>query len=341
MRQQVVLSRLVGFFLALLAMSCEEIIAPRAPEASPRAAFEHLWSDVNNRYSFFDEKQIDWEAVRQQYSPLIHENMAPDALFDVLGDMLGELQDGHVNLLSTFNRSRNWSWFEGFPLFYDQQLIDDVYLGTTFRIIGPLHAQTVNNVLYVNYRSFERTLTPQHMDEIVRLMQFHEGLILDVRSNGGGNLQNALTIASRFIEEEVIYARQRFKTGPGRTDFTPWADMRISPHAGEKYLGKVAVLTNRRSFSTTTFFAQMMRALPQARLFGDQTGGGGGIPVYAELPNGWTYRFAGSQTINLDGMQLEHGVSADVLLTDPMDASPGKDHIIEASIIWLKQGSTD
>ena len=339
MRQQAVLSRLLVVLLAVWTMSCEEIIAPRAPEASPRAVFEHLWNDVNNRYSFFDEKQIDWEAVRQQYSPLIHENMAPDALFDVLGDMLGELEDGHVNLLSTFNRSRNWSWFEGFPLFYDQQLIDDVYLGTTFRIIGPLQAQTVDNMLYVNYRSFERTLTTQHMDEIVRLMQFHEGLIIDVRSNGGGNLQNALNIASRLIEEEVTYARQRFKTGPGREDFTPWADMRIIPHSGDKYLGKVAVLTNRRSYSSTTFFAQMMRTLPQARLFGDQTGGGGGIPVFAELPNGWTYRFSGSQTVDLEQAQLEFGVQVDQLLENPMSVVEGKDRVIEEAIEWLKSSS--
>lgn len=337
MRQQAVLSRLVGVLLAVWTMSCEEIIAPRAPEASPRAVFEHLWNDVNNRYSFFDEKQIDWEAVRQQYSPLIHENMAPDALFDVLGDMLGELEDGHVNLLSTFNRSRNWSWFEDFPLFYDQQLIEDVYLGKTFRIIGPLHAQTMDNMLYVNYRSFERTITAQHMDEIVRLMQFHEGLIIDVRSNGGGNLQNALNIASRLIEGEVIYARQRFKTGPGREDFTPWADLRILPHSGDKYLGKVAVLTNRRSYSTTTFFAQMMRTLPQARLFGDQTGGGGGIPVYAELPNGWTYRFSGSQTIDMESVQLEFGVQADQVLENPMSIVEGKDRVIEKAIVWLKE----
>lgn len=337
MRQSKIFLGILGLIMMVGIISCEEIIAPRAPEASPRAVFEHLWSDVNNRYSFFEEKQIDWEAVKLQYSPLIHEDMSPDALFDVLGDMIGELEDGHVNLLSTFNRSRNWRWFEGFPLFYDQQLIDDIYLGTNFRIIGPLHAQTVDNMLYVNYRSFERNITTQHMDEIIRLMKFHEGLIIDVRSNGGGNLQNALNIASRFIEEEVVYARQRFKTGPGWADFTPWSDMRILPHSGEKYLGKVAVLTNRRSYSTTTFFAQMMRILPQARLFGDQTGGGGGIPVFAELPNGWTYRFSGSQTIDMEGTQLEFGVPADQVLENPMSIVEGKDRVIEEAIEWLKE----
>ncbi|MCC5937111.1 MAG: S41 family peptidase [Lunatimonas sp.] len=321
--------------LALLVFGCEAIIAPDRPDANPNAVFEHLWTDIHHRYSFFEEKQIDWQAKKDQYRSLISEDMDQYELFEVLGDLLAELEDGHVNLQSTFNRSRNWSWYEDYPLFYDEQLIFERYLKTDYRIIGPLLAQTVQNTLYVNCRSFERTLTAQHMDEIIRLMQFHDGLIVDVRSNGGGNLLNALQIASRLTEEELIYARQRFKTGPGRSDFTPWAPMRIVPRSGEKYLGKVAVLTNRRSYSSTTFFAQMMRVLPQARLFGDQTGGGGGTPAYAELPNGWTYRFSGSQTIDLDGAQLEFGVPVDQLLTHPMDHTPGSDAFIEAAIRWL------
>ena len=321
----------------MLGSSCEEIIQPNDPQVSPRVVFEHLWNDIHNRYSFFEEKQIDWELKKQIYEPLIHEGLDQFELFEILGDLLAELEDGHVNLLSSFNRSRNWSWYEDFPLYYDEQLIFDHYLKRDYRIIGPLLAQSVDNMLYVNYRSFERSITQQHMDEIIRLMQFHEGLIFDVRSNGGGNLLNALNIASRLVEEEVSYARQRFKTGSGSSDFTPWTPLRISPNSREKYLGKVAVLTNRRSYSSTTFFAQMMKILPQARLFGDQTGGGGGTPVYAELPNGWTYRFSGSQTADLDDVQLEFGVQVDQLLTNPTDLRPGKDHIIEAAVEWLKQ----
>jgi C-terminal processing protease CtpA/Prc len=162
-------------------------------------------------------------------------------------------------------------------------------------------------------------------------------LIIDVRSNGGGNLQNALNIARCLTDEEITYARQRFKTGPSSSDFTPWTPLRISPHTGDKYLGKVAVLTNRKSYSTTTFFAQMMRTLPQVRLFGDQTGGGGGTPAYAELSNGWTYRFSGSQTIDLNGQHLEFGVHVDQLLTQPMDPISGQDHFIEAATAWLQE----
>ncbi|WP_158860227.1 S41 family peptidase [Lunatibacter salilacus] len=321
----------------VLISSCEFIAQPSDPQQRPSELFEHLWTDIYNRYTFFEEKQIDWQSVKEQYRPTIHDELTPHELFDILGDMLAELEDGHVNLRSTFNRSRNWSWFEGFPLFYDEQLINDKYLGTDYRIIGPLLAQTVQGMLYVNYRSFERTVSSEHMDEIIRLMQFHDGLIIDVRSNGGGSLQNALNIASRLTDEEITYARQRFKTGPGRNDFTPWAPLKIKPKPGDKYLEKVAVLTNRKSYSSTTFFAQMMRTLPQARLFGDQTGGGGGTPVFAELSNGWTYRFSGSQTIDLNEHHLEFGVQVDQLLTHPMDQISGLDHFIEAAIVWLKE----
>lgn len=337
MRQVTIFSRLLLIALTTCIMGCEEIIAPRATDASPRAVFEHLWSDIHNRYSFFEEKQIDWKAKKEIYAPLIHEDMSPFELFDVLGDMLAELEDGHVNLLSTFNRSRNWSWFEDFPSYFDEQLIYDEYLKTDYRIIGPLHAQTIDNILYVRHSSFERELTDQHMDEIVRLMQFHEGLIIDVRNNGGGNLMNALAIATRLTDEELTYARQRFKTGPEKSDFTPWVSLRVLPHSGGKYLGKAAVLTNRRSYSTTTFFAQMMKVLPQARLFGDQTGGGAGIPAFAELPNGWTYRFSSSQMVDLDDAHLEFGVQVDELLTHPKDFIEGRDHFIETAINWLRE----
>lgn len=326
---------LILLFVAL--QSCEKIIRPPLQQSTPRELFEYLWNDIDQRYSYFEEKQIDWMAVKQQYDSLIHDDMDEFELFDVLGNMLWELQDGHVNLLSSFNRSRNWDWFEGYPLFYDEQLIFDEYLKTDYRIIGPLLVQTIDSMLYLNYRSFERSISEQHMNEIIRLLQTHKGLIIDLRNNGGGSLKNAYTMASRFIEQETKFAQQRFKSGPKHNDFTPFVNMQISAHNGERYLGKIAVLTNRKSYSATTFFAQMMKVLPQARLFGDQTGGGGGIPAYAELANGWTYRFSASQTIDLEGNHIEFGVLVDHLLTDPSLVIAGKDHFIEAAIEWLQQ----
>jgi hypothetical protein len=103
-----------------------------------------------NCYSYFELKNIDWESVKLQYEPIIHNGISQQELFEVLSELLFELEDGHVNLTSPFNRSRNWDWFQDFPLNYNQGIIDGNYLGKDFWITGPLRHQVIDNVLYVN-----------------------------------------------------------------------------------------------------------------------------------------------------------------------------------------------
>ena len=77
----------------------------------------------------------------------------------------------------------------------------------------------------------------------------------------------------------------------------------------------------------------MMKVLPQVTIVGDQTGGGGGIPVFGELANGWTYRFSGTQTIDLEGRQIEDGVLADVRVDlNPVNIARGEDNIITRAL---------
>lgn len=85
----------------------------------------------------------------------------------------------------------------------------------------------------------------------------------------------------------------------------------------------------------------MMKELPQVILIGDQTGGGGGIPVYGELSNGWTYRFSATQTIDLEGRQLEDGVLVDISIDQsPISTLRGEDNIITTALQVL-MGSYD
>jgi hypothetical protein len=337
MRNYHLTARLLLCVIGMSFFGCEKALIKTDQDYTPTKLFEYLWEDLHQRYSYFSVKQIDWFGVKSKYEPLIHNQLNEYELFEILGDVLAELQDGHVNLLSTFNRSRNWEWFQNYPVNYNEQFVFDHYLGTSYRIIGPLLAQSIDGILYVHYRSFERTIAQSHMDEVIRLMQAHKGLIIDIRNNGGGSLQNAITLVSRFTDSTFTYGEQRFKTGPEEDAFTPWTKMQVTSQSGEKYLGKIAVLTNRRSYSAASFFAQMMKVLPHAALFGDQTGGGGGIPAYAELPNGWTYRFSASQAVDLDAYHIEFGVLPDYKIDlNTVSESTGKDDIIEAAIEWLK-----
>ncbi|MDZ7846447.1 MAG: S41 family peptidase [Owenweeksia sp.] len=334
MRKQTALSVLCAFVLLL--PGCEKALL-LDPSPNPKSVFEHLWTDLHHRYSYFELKDIDWLDLKKQYETRIYNGMSEHELFEVLSELLFELEDGHVNLTSPFNRSRNWDWFQDFPLNYNQGIIDRNYLGKDFWITGPLRHQVIDNVLYINYRSFADELTTACIDAIVERAQGRAGVIIDVRSNGGGNDLNALRLAGAFSDEPYTYGKVRIKDGPCSECFSSWTDLTVPARTGSTYKGKVIVLTNRASYSTTTYFAEMMNVNSQVTLMGAPTGGGGGSPAFGELPNGWLYRFSATQAVAMDGRHLEIGVPVDVEIDlDEADEANGVDTIIEGALELLR-----
>lgn len=327
------MNRIILFLLGavLLSSACEKDLLRPDIEARPQAVFHYLWNDLHQRYAFFEEKDIDWQEVKQRYASEIKPNMSNKALFDLLSDMLFELQDGHVNLSSGFDRSRNWTWFEGYPDNFDANVVKRYYLGSDYRITGALENTIIDSVLYVRYASFASTVTLGQLNFIIDRAKNTKGIIIDVRHNGGGSIGNAYRFAGAFTEKPYVFGKQRFKTG--KTSFSEWEELSVEPISENPFQGKVVVLSNRRSYSAANFFLQMMKERPNTILMGDHSGGGGGIPAFGELPNGWVYRFSASQLIDLESRQLEFGVKVHQRAsTTPEDATKGIDAIIEKAL---------
>ena len=97
-------------FSAIMICLCFSCVDEEEYSDSPRGNFEALWRIIDSRYCFFDYKQnaygLDWNEVYSRYSCRIDDNMSDSQLFEVLGDMLGELKDGHVNMYAPFDQSR-------------------------------------------------------------------------------------------------------------------------------------------------------------------------------------------------------------------------------------------
>jgi len=323
--------------LLFILISCEEHLISQDPRSDNLSNFDFLWEDVKNRYSFFELKEIDWEEIRRKYRPLVQHQMNSQELFDLMADMLYELKDGHVNLTSEFDRSRNWDWYLGYPSNFNSAIVERNYLGRNFRLTGPLRNQVIDSVLYIYYPSFSNTISESHLEILMHRAAPLKGIIIDVRNNGGGNLGNARKLASCFTDQDVQYAKERRKTGPGPNDFSAWQTLSFPSREGRRFGGKVVVLTNRACYSATSFFAQMMKTLPNVTVLGDQTGGGGGAPSSGELPNGWQYRLSVTQTVDLQGEQIEPGVAVDipVQLRDG-DLQRNRDTLIEAALRLLR-----
>lgn len=280
---------------------------------SPKGNFEALWKIMDEGYCFFEYKDIDWDAVYRKYEPMITEDMSQDGLFEVLGNMLGELKDGHVNLYSASDMSRYWSWHEDYPRNFDILTIENRYLGNSYRIAGGMKYTILSdNIGYVYYEDFSRAVGEGNLDEMLVYFAPCNGIIFDVRDNGGGTLTYAERIAARFTNEKVHTGYIMHKTGPGHNQFSQPKPVYVEPSNRIRWQKPVAVLTNRSAYSTTNEFANIMRYMPNAVLIGDRTGGGAGLPFTSELPNGWGVRFSASPHLDAEKNHIEFGIEPDI-----------------------------
>ncbi|MEL6837491.1 MAG: S41 family peptidase [Bacteroidota bacterium] len=103
----------------------------------------------------------------------------------------------------------------------------------------------------------------------------------------------------------------------------------------------VVVLINRHSYSATNFFSAFMSNIPNVTLIGDRSGGGGGVPVSFELPNGWKFRISVTRTYLPDGFNIEEGIKPDIYQnTGPEDELKGVDAIIERAKTFILEESS-
>lgn len=301
---------------------------------TPTGNFEALWHIIDEHYCFFDYKQhvygLDWQEVYNKYKVRVNDNMSETQLFEVLCDMLSELRDGHVNLISSMDYGRYWAWHEAYPQNYSDTL-ERRYLGTDYRIAGGMSYRILDdNIGYIRYASFASPVGEGNMDDCFSYLALCRGLIIDVRNNGGGELTTAERLAARFVQEKTLVSYMQHKTGTGHSDFSQLEARYLEPSSNLRWHKDVCVLTNRSVFSAANDFAVMMHALPNVKLVGDHTGGGSGMPMSSSLPNGWSVRYSACPIYDKNKQQTEFGIDPDVSvsLTDDATAA-GIDLIIE------------
>lgn len=321
-------------FFCIIFSSC---IREEQQSMNPKGCFEALWKVVDEHYCFFDYKQkeygLDWDDVHRRYAKQFENNkLSSMQSYELLTSMLGELRDGHVNLTTSFDYGRYWSWKEDYPQNFSDTLQRN-YLGTDYRISSSLIYKILpNNIGYVYYGSFSSNFGDGNLDAVLRELAVCNGLIIDVRDNGGGDLSRAEKLAARFTNEELLVGYMQHKTGAGHNDFSEMQPQRLKPSTGIRWQKKVAVLTNRSVFSAANEFVKYMKCCPQAVIIGDKTGGGAGMPYSSELPNGWSIRFSACPIYDKAKTSTEFGIEPDIKVDiTTADFARGIDTIIETA----------
>ena len=296
----------------------------------PVGNFEQLWKIIDEQYCFLEAKGIDWDAVHDKYSPLIIPTMSNDDLFDILSQMLYILKDGHVNLSSAKRTSFYDEWYQGYDWNYREDILYQTYLGSAstgyYTSAGLKYKIFDNNIGYIRYESFSSGVGDGNLDD------------------GGGNLTNSTRIAARFTNEKTLTGYIQHKTGPGHNDFSKMEPIYLEPSNSIRWQKKVIILTNRRCYSATNDFVNVMRSLnkdnEEKRIIqlGDWTGGGSGLPFSSELPNGWSVRFSASPHFDKNKQPLEEGIEPDIAINmSESDQLKHKDTLIEKAFEILSE----
>ena len=329
---------LLLFFVFAIMAACEDEVKYTNDNLGN---FDEIWTFIDEHYCFFDDDRIDWNYIGNKYRPEAEKAGSQRVLFDVMSRMINELRDGHVNLSSWFETSYYRKWWSDYPQNYNERLVQQYYLNFEYKGLGAMYYGILQpyNVGYIRIPTFSSGLGDSNIDAILNYFtnSMCAGIVIDVRDNGGGELTNVEKYVNRFIDKPIVAGYMMHKTGPGHHDFSEPFEYRYSP-VGEghtRWPKPVAVLTNRSTFSAANNFVSIMKNVPTVTVVGATTGGGSGMPLSSELPNGWGIRISACRILDAQMLDTEFGVSPSEgweVDLDPLAALSGRDTMLDAAI---------
>ncbi|SFW15292.1 carboxyl-terminal processing protease [Pseudomonas sp. NFACC19-2] len=173
-----------------------------------------------------------------------------------------------------------------------------------------------------NYKSTTRDVK-RLLDELQA--EKVDGVVIDLRNNGGGSLQEATELTSLFIEQGPTVL---VRNADGRVDVL------ADENKGVYYTGPLAVLVNRLSASASEIFAGAMQDYHRALILGGQTFGKGTVQTIQPLNHG-ELKLTLAKFYRVSGQSTQHqGVIPDITYPDVMDTKDIGESALPAALPW-------
>lgn len=168
-----------------------------------------------------------------------------------------------------------------------------------------------NHIGYIQIVSFMGGTTPNEFVEALENTKNTDSIIIDLRGNTGGLLDNAVFIANMFIQQgkivDIIYRNGYKKT--------------ISANPDQKLLNKpVVVLVNGASASASEILSGALRDYKKAKLVGKKTFGKGLVQKVVPLPNQTGVNITIARYLTPNGTDINKlGIKPDVEIGNDFD----------------------
>lgn len=173
-----------------------------------------------------------------------------------------------------------------------------------------------------NYKSTTRDVA-KLIDELQK--ENVDGIVLDLRNNGGGSLQEATMLTDLFIDQGTVVQIRH-------------ANEQISRHNRSRsramYRGPLIVLINRLSASASEIFAGAIQDYKRGLVIGNQSFGKGTVQTMTPLKEG-QLKITQSKFYRVSGDSTQHaGVSPDIAMPELIDSEAVGESVYETALPW-------
>lgn len=163
-----------------------------------------------------------------------------------------------------------------------------------------------------------------------------DGVLIDLRNNGGGSLTEATELTGLFIDKGPVV---QVRDGRGRVQVESDTD------SGVVYEGPIAVLVNRASASASEIFAAAIQDYGRGLIIGEPTFGKGTVQQLVDLDyiankdsaELGQLKLTMAQFFRIDGGSTQHkGVVPDLAFPVTLDASDYGESTFDNALPWTK-----
>lgn len=306
-------------------------------KAENRKALDALQKVLAGSYSYYDLRVRDWARLVKQHEAAIVGAKTTRGWASAVARMLAATEDIHLSLrmgesfFATGTRAID-------PLFRDRLL--QKYLTTKGAGDHGIQGRTDDGIGYLMIGAWTNANAVAAIETALDGLRDCKALVVDVRPNSGGDELLAQQVAAWFVEGTKVYAKNRYRTRPGKDGFGPILERSVSGNqvAARRFVGPVVVLTSRYVMSSNEAFVLMMKQAADCTVVGQRTFGSSGNPKPHELGNGVTVVVPSWQSLRLDGTCFEgEGLAPDVEVGFEVAELEQRDPILERALELLRE----
>lgn len=198
--------------------------------------------------------------------------------------------------------------------------VPEIYVSVDKRIIN-------DEIGYIRFDVFH----PVILDTLINIINGYKhlpGLILDIRGNPGGDFDTRRTLAEQFVSGRTLFWKYKSRSGIREVFLIP---------PKEPYKGKLVILIDVLSGSSSEEFSGGMKAIGRATIIGQQTAGKVLTMEVVPLPEGALFVYPNQQTMTSKDEVLEAvGVIPDIKVElRKEELLKGKDSQLEKAVEYL------